>query len=278
MLIAADTNVLLDLAVEVEAVVDADATIRHAARDRAEVLPLNRLTRESVSFPACHRHAGASPAARNWTVHERIAVAVMLIARSRYKQATDEQAGRNANEPPRRRRGIVGVGGRASHRQLMQDVTRRLSDGAILALIKAWLRAPILDEDAAGKRRVTPNRQGTPPFGFAQILRQGGVICQRPPALPFGLPAAGYLAPLGSPLLANIYLNPLDHQINESHQRRHRLIRYADDFVVLSPAGQSAPIRQEIESWLESRGLELHATKARTVNVTQQASAFWGSR
>ena len=75
-----------------------------------------------------------------------------------------------------------------------------------------------------GKRKVTPNRQGTP---------QGGVI---------------------SPLLANIYLNPLDHQINESNQRRHRMIRYADDFVVLSPAGQSGPVREEIESWLEGRG------------------------
>jgi group II intron reverse transcriptase/maturase len=132
------------------------------------------------------------------------------------------------------------------HRQLLQEVARRVSDGAILALIKAWLRAPIVEEDREGKRKVTPNRQGTP---------QGGVI---------------------SPLLANIYLNPLDHQINESNQRRHRLIRYADDFVVLSPAGQGAPIRQEIESWLESRGLTLNARKTRTVNVTREAIRFLG--
>lgn len=132
------------------------------------------------------------------------------------------------------------------HRQLMQEVARRVSDGAILALIKAWLRAPIVEEDREGRRKVTPNRQGTP---------QGGVI---------------------SPLLANIYLNPLDHQINESNQRRHRLIRYADDFVVLSPAGQGAPIRQEIESWLEGRGLTLNALKTRTVNVTREAIRFLG--
>ncbi len=127
------------------------------------------------------------------------------------------------------------------HRQLMQKVVRRVSDGAILALIKAWLRAPIVGEDREGRRKVTPNRQGTP---------QGGVI---------------------SPLLANIYLNPLDHQINESSRGRHRLIRYADGFVVLSPAGQGAPIRQEIESWLAGRGLTLNALKTRTVNVTQEA-------
>lgn len=132
------------------------------------------------------------------------------------------------------------------HRQLMQEVARRVSDGAILALIKAWLRAPIVEEDREGRRKVTPNRQGTP---------QGGVI---------------------SPLLANIYLNPLDHQINESNARRHRMVRYADDFVVLSPAGQSAGVRKEIESWLEARGLALHATKTRTVNVTREAIRFLG--
>ena len=68
--------------------------------------------------------------------------------------------------------------------------TQRVSYGAILALIKAWLRAPIMEEDKEGKRKVAPNRQETPPFGFAQGLRQGGVICKRSPALPFGLPAA----------------------------------------------------------------------------------------
>ena len=59
------------------------------------------------------------------------------------------------------------------------------------------------------------------------------------------------------------------------HQNR-RGTRNANDFVVLSPAGQSAPIRKEIESWLESRGLTLNATKSRTVNVTQEAIRFLG--
>jgi RNA-directed DNA polymerase len=113
------------------------------------------------------------------------------------------------------------------HRELLKEVARRVSDGSILALLKGWLRAPIVEENEEGRKKVTPNRQGTP---------QGGVI---------------------SPLLANIYLNPLDHRINGSRGQRHRMVRYADDFVVLSPKGQSAQARREIEGWLDSRGLAL---------------------
>lgn len=130
------------------------------------------------------------------------------------------------------------------HRELLREVARRVSDGSLLALIKGWLRAPIVEATREGKRKVTPNRQGTP---------QGGVI---------------------SPLLANIYLNPLDHQINAS--KCHRMVRYADDFVVLSPPGRSGKARQQIEQWLTSRGLELNASKTRTVNLTRESIRFLG--
>ncbi len=53
------------------------------------------------------------------------------------------------------------------HRQLMRQVARRVSDGAILKLIKAWLRAPIMEEEEGGGRRLKANPCGTP---------QGGVI------------------------------------------------------------------------------------------------------
>ena len=132
------------------------------------------------------------------------------------------------------------------HRELIREVARRVSDGSILSLIKGWLRAPIVEESGEGQRKVTPNRQGTP---------QGGVI---------------------SPLLANIYLNPLDHRINESNHQRHRLVRYADDFVVLSPPGRGTEVRQEIEGWLASRGLELNTRKTRMVNLTQEGIRFLG--
>jgi group II intron reverse transcriptase/maturase len=94
------------------------------------------------------------------------------------------------------------------HRELMKAVARRVSDGSVLRLLKSWLRAPIMEEDKDGTKRVIPNRCGTP---------QGGVI---------------------SPLLANLYLNPLDHGVNGKIPGPAQMVRYADDFVVACATGQ----------------------------------------
>jgi group II intron reverse transcriptase/maturase len=92
------------------------------------------------------------------------------------------------------------------HRQLMKAVARRVSDGSVLRLIKSWMRAPVVEENQDGTQRVLPNRCGTP---------QGGVI---------------------SPLLANLYLNPLDHGVNEqcAGQARCIAMRMTSSF----PAGR----------------------------------------
>jgi group II intron reverse transcriptase/maturase len=99
------------------------------------------------------------------------------------------------------------------HDKLMELVARRISDGSILALIRAWLKAPIVEEDRdRGTRRTLPNKQGTP---------QGGVI---------------------SPLLANLYLNALDKAVNDECGKVPVMVRYADD---------CAPRVQESEmSWI----------------------------
>ncbi len=132
------------------------------------------------------------------------------------------------------------------HRQLMQMVARRVSDGSVLKLIKSWLRAPIVEEDKDGTRRVLPNRCGTP---------QGGVI---------------------SPLLANLYLNPLDHRANDQTAGQARMVRYADDFVIACRPGQSPGLLRRLKTWLTAKGLTLNEAKTRLVNICQQGINFLG--
>ena len=103
------------------------------------------------------------------------------------------------------------------HRQLLREVAKRVSDGMILKLIKGWLRAPIMEEDSEGNKQMKANKKGTP---------QGGVI---------------------SPLLANIYLTPLDKAVNGCREKP-RMIRFADDLVIICRAGEGYSFR-----WYRSR-------------------------
>jgi RNA-directed DNA polymerase len=123
------------------------------------------------------------------------------------------------------------------HDRLMKAVAERVVDGVMLALVKMFLEAPIVDENDGGRPRR--NRQGTP---------QGGVI---------------------SPLLANIYLNLLDRNFRRREATgvaQGRLVRYADDFVVLAPADPSATLTW-IESLMGRLGLSLHADKTKLRHV-----------
>lgn len=131
------------------------------------------------------------------------------------------------------------------HRRLMKLVSRRVSDGSMLALIRQWLRAPIVEE-VGGKRKVIPNRKGTP---------QGGVL---------------------SPLLANIYLDQLDHGVNEQTENKARMVRYADDFVILCRPGWSPKIQERLKQWLQRRELALNEEKTRVVNSRKEGFCFLG--
>ena len=138
------------------------------------------------------------------------------------------------------------------HEQLMACVQMRVVDGSVLKLIRLWLEAPVAEppDKPGDKPRIKRNDQGTP---------QGGVI---------------------SPLLANIYLHWFDkvfHSANgPAHWANARLVRYADDFVVLARY-QSERLRQYIEDKLEQwLGLELNREKTRIVEVKKQSLDFLG--
>src|SRR5258708_32473170 len=108
-------------------------------------------------------------------------------------------------------------------------IGRKVSDGRVLALIENFLEQGVLDGDL----EWTPE-QGTP---------QGAVV---------------------SPLLSNIYLDPLDHLMAE---RGFEMVRYADDFVVMCRSeGEAAAALAEVQRWTASAGLTLHPTKTRLVN------------
>jgi group II intron reverse transcriptase/maturase len=132
------------------------------------------------------------------------------------------------------------------HRELMKAVARRVSDGSVLRLLKSWLRAPIVEEDKGGSKRVIPNRRGTP---------QGGVI---------------------SPLLANLYLNPLDHGVNEKTSGQARMVRYADDFVIACAVGRSGGLITRLKKWLQAKGLTLNEVKTRIVDIRKEGINFLG--
>ena len=108
----------------------------------------------------------------------------------------------------------------------MARVEERLSDGRVLDLIRGWLKADILH----GLDSWTPVK-GSP---------QGAVI---------------------SPLLANIYLDPLDRLMAA---RGYAMVRYADDFVILtrSPAQAEAALAL-VAGWVAANDLTLHPAKTR---------------
>jgi RNA-directed DNA polymerase len=120
------------------------------------------------------------------------------------------------------------------HGPLMALVEEQIADGRILALLQLYLKAKIMD----GLTQWTPD-EGTP---------QGAVI---------------------SPLLANLYLNPLDHLMATGG---FQMIRYADDFVVLCRSREEAETALvKIRQWTEAAGLTLHPTKTR---ITTYAEGF----
>jgi RNA-directed DNA polymerase len=134
------------------------------------------------------------------------------------------------------------------HDQLMKCLQVRIADRGVLHLIRSWLESPIVERDEHGRTKASRPKQGTP---------QGGVI---------------------SPLLANIYLHWFEKAFHGPNGpatwAKAKLVRYADDFVVLARY-QSPRLIGWVESLLEGRfRLTINRKKTRVVNLTQPGSSL----
>ncbi len=134
------------------------------------------------------------------------------------------------------------------HDQLIKCLEMRISDRSTLKLIRMWLECPVIEEDENGRTQVTRPKQGTP---------QGGVI---------------------SPLLANVYLHWFEQAFYRSdgpaHWAQAKLVRYADDFVVLARY-QTDRLINWIEDQLEGRfRLKINRKKTRVVNLNKPGASL----
>jgi RNA-directed DNA polymerase len=121
--------------------------------------------------------------------------------------------------------------------RLQARLEEHLSDGRLLALLAQWLSQDIVQ----GLRRWTPT-SGTP---------QGAII---------------------SPLLANLYLHGLDETLT---RHGYRLVRYADDFVILcASAAEAQAALAEVQAWVEANGLSLHPDKTHIGDCREAGQGF----
>jgi len=132
------------------------------------------------------------------------------------------------------------------HGCLVEHLKQRVRDGSILKLIKMWLKAPVEETDGKGHTHRSKSGCGTP---------QGGVI---------------------SPLLANLYLNGLDHQVNGPRGEGARMVRYADDLVILCRQGQGDRMRGRLKRYLENKGLKLNEEKTCLIDTRRERLEFLG--
>lgn len=119
------------------------------------------------------------------------------------------------------------------HEKMLERVKEKVADSRVLELIAAMVRQGVME----GLRHWTPT-EGTP---------QGAVI---------------------SPLLSNIYLDPLDHEMARSG---YEMVRYADDFVILCRSeAEARAALAKVQQWTAVAGLRLHPEKTRIVDATQR--------
>jgi RNA-directed DNA polymerase len=136
------------------------------------------------------------------------------------------------------------------HDKLMACLRMRITDRSVLQLIRMWLECPVVEGGGSSGEPEKWSRagKGTP---------QGGVI---------------------SPLLSNLYLHWFDKvfcRSSEAAKAKARLVRYADDFVVLAPRYVGPELNRFIEDKLENwLGLEINREKTRVVNLKEKGASL----
>ncbi len=123
------------------------------------------------------------------------------------------------------------------HKRLRNLLHERIKDGSVLELIDRFLRQQVISDIGSWQPE-----EGTP---------QGAVL---------------------SPLLANVYLHPLDRLMRESG---YVMVRYADDFVVLcGDADTARKALAQIQDWVCRAGLTLHPDKTRIADLSEEGGHF----
>lgn len=119
------------------------------------------------------------------------------------------------------------------HDRLMELISKKVSDSRILKVVEAYLNQSVMDTI-----KCWQPEQGTP---------QGAVL---------------------SPLLSNIYLDPMDQEMRDGDEI---MVRYADDFVILCKSEEQARKSLErVQEWTDRNGLTLHPVKTHIVDATQK--------
>ena len=177
------------------------------------------------------------------------------------------RAGRSAQDAVRRIHGLLNRGhnevvdgdlanyfGEIPHAELMKSVARRVSDGRMLGLIKAWLLMPVEEDDGKGGKRRTNRarreRKGTP---------QGSPI---------------------SPLLSSIYMRRFIlgwKALGFARRFRAEIVNYADDFCVIGKA-PAAEMLIAVKRLMQGLKLPVNERKTRCLRCPEEPLEFLGYR